>query len=38
MHCCIPPSTHKPASSTTSLVTMALNLMLKSCNDLSLGE
>jgi hypothetical protein len=36
--CCIPPSTHRPASSTTSSVTMASNLMPKSCKDLSLGE
>jgi hypothetical protein len=34
--CCVPPSTHRPASSTTSSVTMAVNLMLKSCKDLSL--
>jgi hypothetical protein len=36
--CCIPPSTHRPASSTTSSVTMALNLILKYCKDLCLGE
>jgi hypothetical protein len=30
--------THKLASSTTSSVTMASNLMPKSCKDLSLGE
>jgi hypothetical protein len=36
--CCVPPSTHRPASSTTSSVTMASNLMRKSCKDLSLGE
>jgi hypothetical protein len=36
--CCIPPSTHRLALSTTSSVTMASNLMLKSCKDLSLGE
>jgi hypothetical protein len=36
--CCIPPSAHRPTSSTTSLVTMASNLMLKSSKDLSLGE
>jgi hypothetical protein len=36
--CCVPPSTHRPASSTTSSVNMASNLMLKSCKDLSLGE
>jgi hypothetical protein len=34
----IPPSTHRPASSTISLVTMASNLMLKSHKDLSLGS
>jgi hypothetical protein len=38
MRCCVPPATHRPASSTTSSVTMASNLMLKSCKDLSLGE
>jgi hypothetical protein len=27
--CCVPPSTHKPASSTTSSITMASNLMLQ---------
>jgi hypothetical protein len=36
--CCIPRSTHRLASSTTSSVTMASNLMPKSCKDLSLGE
>jgi hypothetical protein len=36
--CCVPPSTHKQASSMTSSVTMASNLMLKSHKDLSLGE
>jgi hypothetical protein len=36
--CCVPPLTHRPASSTTSLLTMASNLMPKSCKDLSLGE
>jgi hypothetical protein len=36
--CCIPSSTHRPTSSTTSSVTMASNLMLKSCKDLSLEE
>jgi hypothetical protein len=35
---CVPPLTHRPTSSTTSLVTMASNLMPKSCKDLSLGE
>jgi hypothetical protein len=37
-HCCVPPSTHRPASSTTSSVTMASNLMIKSYKDLSLGK
>jgi hypothetical protein len=36
--CCIPPSTHRPTSSTTSSVTMTSNLMLQSCKDLRLGE
>jgi hypothetical protein len=36
--CCVPPLTHRPASSTTSSVTMASNLMLKSYKDLSSGE
>jgi hypothetical protein len=35
---CKPPSTHRPASCTTSSVTSRLTLMLKSCKDLSLGE
>jgi hypothetical protein len=33
-----PPSTHKPTSSINSSITMASNLMLKSCKDLTLGE
>jgi hypothetical protein len=36
--CCVPPSTHIPASSTTTSVPMASNLMLKCCKDLSLRE
>jgi hypothetical protein len=36
--CCITPSTHRPASSTTSSVAMASNLMPKSCKDLNLRE
>jgi hypothetical protein len=36
--CCVPPSTHKMTSSTTSSVTMTSNLMPKSCKDLNLGE
>jgi hypothetical protein len=35
---CKPPSTHRPAWCTTSLVTLGLTLMLKSYKDLSLGE
>jgi hypothetical protein len=35
---CKPPSTHRPAGCMTTLVTLRLTLMLKSCNDLSLGE
>jgi hypothetical protein len=36
--CCVPPSTYRTTSSTTSSVTMASNLMPKSCKDLSLGS
>jgi hypothetical protein len=36
--CCVPPLTHRPASSTTSSVTMASNLMLKSCKDFNLEK
>jgi hypothetical protein len=34
---CKPPLTHRPAWCTTCLVTSGLTLMLKSCQDLSLG-
>jgi hypothetical protein len=35
---CRHPSTHRPASCMTSLITSRLTMMLKSCKDLSLGE